>query len=89
MTIYFYYCNHGLSFFHLLQQQWEISRRYAMFATPIAYLIDEQGVIVHNVAVGTDAILDLLAAQNWPDERAQPGIEYVQQNEIEGKQGRS
>ena len=45
----------------MLQQQWEISRKYAMFATPIAYLIDEQGVIARDVAVGTDAILSLLA----------------------------
>jgi peroxiredoxin len=47
---------HGLTFPIVLQQQWEISRRYAMFATPIAYLIDEQGIITHDVAVGTDAI---------------------------------
>src|SRR5262245_16387046 len=47
---------HGLTFQVLLQQRWEISRRYAMFATPIAYLIDERGVIAHDVAVGTDAI---------------------------------
>ena len=52
---------HGLTFPVVLQQQWEISRRYAMFATPIAYLIDEAGVIRHDVAVGTDAILGLLA----------------------------
>jgi peroxiredoxin len=51
---------HGLTFPIVLQQQWEISRRYAMFATPIAYLIDEQGVIVHEVAVGTDAIQNLM-----------------------------
>src|SRR5258705_5132388 len=30
---------HGLAFPIALQRQWEISRRYAMFATPIAYLI--------------------------------------------------
>jgi peroxiredoxin len=52
---------HGLTFPVLLQEHWEISRRYAMFATPIAYLIDEAGGIVHDVAVGTDAILDLVA----------------------------
>ena len=51
---------HSLTFPIVLQQQWDISRRYAMFATPIAYLIDEQGVIVHDVAVGTDAIQSLL-----------------------------
>jgi peroxiredoxin len=50
---------YGLTFPIVLQQQWEISRRYAMFATPVAYLIDEAGVISHDVAVGADAILDL------------------------------
>lgn len=52
---------HGLTFPVVLQQQWEVSRRYAMFATPIAYLIDEAGVIVQDVAVGVDAILDLMS----------------------------
>jgi peroxiredoxin len=52
---------HGLTFPILLQQQWEISRRYAMFATPIAYLIDEAGVISQDVAVGIDSILDLVS----------------------------
>jgi peroxiredoxin len=51
---------HGLTFPIVLQQQWEISRRYAMFATPIAYLIDEQGVITRDVAVGVEPILALL-----------------------------
>ena len=51
---------HGFTFPVVLQQQWEISRRYAMFATPVAYLIDEEGVIIHEVAVGIDAILDLV-----------------------------
>jgi peroxiredoxin len=52
---------YSLSFPVVLQQQWEISRRYAMFATPIAYLIDEQGVISHDVAVGLEPILALMA----------------------------
>ncbi len=51
---------HDLTFTIVLQQQWEISRQYAMFATPIAYLIDEQGVIAADVAVGVDPILALL-----------------------------
>jgi len=50
---------HGLTFPVVMQQRWEISRRYAMFATPIAYLIDEGGVITCDVAVGTDSILSL------------------------------
>jgi peroxiredoxin len=51
---------HGLTFPVVLQQQWEISRRYAMFATPVAYLIDEAGVIAQDVAVGTEAIQELM-----------------------------
>ena len=57
---------HGLTFPIVLQQQWEISRRYAMFATPIAYLIDEQGFIVQGVAVGVQAILRL-CVEGSPD----------------------
>jgi peroxiredoxin len=59
---------HGLTFPIVLQQQWEISRRYAMFATPVAYLIDERGFIARDVAVGSDAIVELLAklAPNGP-----------------------
>ena len=53
---------HRLTFIVLLQQRWEISRRYAIFATPVAYLIDESGVLQHDVAVGVDAILNLLQA---------------------------
>jgi len=61
---------HGLTFLVLLQQQWEISRRYAMFATPVAYLIDEEGVITHDVAVGTEAILGLLRRDQLPGQAA-------------------
>jgi peroxiredoxin len=64
---------HGLTFPIVLQQQWEISRRYAMFATPIAYLIDEQGIITHDVAVGTDAIQSLLVAASRPEFEAAIG----------------
>lgn len=54
---------HGISFPVVLQQHWEISRRYAMFATPSAYLIDENGVTEREVAVGEEAILDLAAVE--------------------------
>lgn len=52
---------HGLTFPVVLLQQWEISRRYAMFATPVAYLIDESGVITRDVAIGVEDISGLLA----------------------------
>ena len=57
---------HGLTLPVVLQQHWEISRCYAMFATPIAYLIDEAGVITRDVAVGEDAIRKLLTAARVP-----------------------
>ena len=34
-----------------------------LFATPIACLVDEADIIVHDVAVGADAISSLLAIQ--------------------------
>lgn len=49
----------NLTFPVVLQQQWETSRDYGMFATPIAYLIDEKGVVAADVAVGVEPILAL------------------------------
>lgn len=49
-----------LTFPVVLQRHWEISRLYAMFATPIAYLIDEHGIIAADVAAGPELILNLL-----------------------------
>ncbi|HZL89654.1 MAG TPA: redoxin domain-containing protein [Pirellulaceae bacterium] len=48
-----------LSFPIVMQQQWEISKKYGMFATPIGYLIDEQGIVAKDVAVGVTPILAL------------------------------
>jgi peroxiredoxin len=51
--------DHGVTFPVLLQRQWEVSRDYAMFATPVGYLISNDGVVASPVAIGADAILDL------------------------------
>src|SRR5262249_37296559 len=51
----------GITFPVVLQRSWEVSLRYAMFATPIAYLIDEQGVLATDVVVGVESIRALLA----------------------------
>jgi peroxiredoxin len=53
---------HGLTFPVALQRKWEISKLYAMFATPIAYLIDAEGVIAANIAVGEGQILALASS---------------------------
>jgi peroxiredoxin len=62
---------HGLTFPVLLQKNWEVSREYAMFATPVGYLIDERGRIAKDVAVGGEAILALAngAKQAEPQRR--------------------
>jgi len=49
----------GLTFPIVMQKQWELSMKYGMFATPIGYLIDEQGVLLSDVAVGVGPILQL------------------------------
>jgi peroxiredoxin len=51
---------HGVTFPVLLQNRWDVSREYAMFATPVGYLIDEKGVIAKDVAIGKSAILSLV-----------------------------
>jgi len=43
----------------VMQKQWELSMKYGMFATPIGYLIDEQGVLLSDVAVGVEPIISL------------------------------
>lgn len=53
---------HGLTFPVALQQSWAISRRYAIFATPAAYLIDQEGVITRDVTAGAEPILNLLTS---------------------------
>jgi len=56
----------GLTYPVVLQKQWEVSRQYAMFTTPIGYLIDEQGVIAADVAVGVEPILALASGAALP-----------------------
>jgi peroxiredoxin len=49
----------GLAYPIVVQKQWEISLQYGMFATPIGYLIDKQGLLLSDVAVGVEPILAL------------------------------
>jgi peroxiredoxin len=51
---------HGLTFPVVLQNHWEISLLYGIFATPVGYLVHETGITLGDVAVGTEAILELL-----------------------------
>jgi peroxiredoxin len=49
----------GIEFPYVLQERWKLSKQYGIFATPVGFLIDEQGVIAHEVAVGPDRIIAL------------------------------
>jgi hypothetical protein len=44
----------------VLQERWKLSQEYGIFATPVAFLIDERGVIARDVAKGIDAIRALV-----------------------------
>ena len=53
----------GFDFPVVLQKKWELSKQYGIFATPVAFLIDEEGVIARDVATGAEAILELVSNQ--------------------------
>jgi peroxiredoxin len=52
---------HGLTAPVALQPRWDLSRAYGILATPVAYLLDEDGTVAAPVALGANAILDLIA----------------------------
>jgi peroxiredoxin len=49
----------GITFPVGLQERWKLSREYGIFATPVAFLIGKDGVILKDVAQGADEILKL------------------------------
>ena len=51
---------HGFEFPVVLQERWNLSKEYGIFAVPVAFLIDEDGVIAKGVARGVDEILALI-----------------------------
>lgn len=53
---------HGLEFPLIVQLGWKLSKAYGIFATPVAFLIDEEGVIARPVARGRDEIVALAQA---------------------------
>ena len=50
---------HGIAFPFVLQERWKLSRQYGIFATPVAFLIGKDGVIMRDVAKGRDPIMTL------------------------------
>jgi peroxiredoxin len=64
----------GLTFPIALQRHWEVSKEYGMFATPSGYLLDEKGIIAADVAIGSDAILELVDGSRQMRERMEARI---------------
>jgi peroxiredoxin len=50
----------GLSFPIGIQEGWQVSRTYGIFATPSAFLIDDEGLTAGPVAVGGDEVAAML-----------------------------
>jgi peroxiredoxin len=50
---------HSFGFPVVIQQHWETSRAYGMLAVPLAYRIDEDGVLISAAAVGEEAVFEL------------------------------
>lgn len=50
---------YGLDFPLVIQPGWKVSKQYGIFATPVAFLIDRDGVIERDVANGKGEILAL------------------------------
>ena len=44
----------------VVQDRWEVSKAFGIFATPVAFLIDAEGKIAAGVARGVDEILGLV-----------------------------
>jgi peroxiredoxin len=55
-----YATEQGFEFPVVVQRRWELSKQYGIFATPVGFLIGEDGVIARNVARGYDEILSLV-----------------------------
>jgi peroxiredoxin len=53
---------HGIEFPVAVQPGWRLSKEYGIFETPVAFLIDEHGLIAHDVARGGPEIIRLARA---------------------------
>jgi len=59
----------GVNFPIVIQPHWKLSKAYGIFATPVAFLVDGDGVIAEDVARGPDHILRLARAELIPKEK--------------------
>ncbi len=50
---------HGIKFPVVVQEKWRLSKEYGIFSTPVAFLVDEGGLIAKDVAIGPEKIMAL------------------------------
>ena len=68
---------HGFAFPVVLQEGWKLSKDYGIFATPVAFLIDEGGTIAKPVAIGADAIVAIASSRGSADRKSRPLLPAV------------
>src|SRR5262249_51572560 len=71
----------GADFPVLAQESWSVSRRYEVFATPFAFLIDEQGVVRTKGLVSRPAYIQYLlsdAVQKTQTEQSEAELSGVE-----------
>src|SRR5437660_6127716 len=70
---------HGFEFPVVIQDRWKLSRKYGIFATPVAFLIGEDGRTQREVAIGFEQIRSLLREEfaSNPVERLKEAIEDI------------
>src|SRR5437660_6948281 len=70
---------HGFEFPVVIQDRWKLSRKYGIFATPVAFLIGEDGCTERQVAVGFEQIRSLLLEEfaSKPVERLKETIDDI------------
>jgi peroxiredoxin len=61
---------HGVGFPVGIQRGWRLSKEYGIFATPVAFSVDADGVIERPVATGPGAIVAVLQAELGAGEEA-------------------
>jgi peroxiredoxin len=61
---------HGIDFPVGIQRGWRVSKEYGIFATPVAFVVDADGVIARAVARGPEAIVALAEAEIGAREEA-------------------
>jgi peroxiredoxin len=69
---------HGFEFPVVVQDRWKLSKKYGIFATPVAFLIGEDGRTKREVAVGVEQIRNVLRGEFTPS-RVERLIETVEE----------